>query len=333
MIKAFVVFIFFFSFAFANHEPIVLEEFVLPSDSFPFCHASSIVETEGGLLVGYFAGSKEGENDVAIYLSAYQNGQWLSPEKVASADNVPCWNPVLSKLGKDSFLLFYRAGNSPRCWSSFMMRSDNNGKSWTHPTILPAGVLGPIKNKPLLLEDGVLLCGSSVESYEAWGCWVDITTDEGKSWEKSNPINVKDHPYGIIQPTLFFSNSDTLMMLTRSKHIGMICSATSSDYGKTWTEAKPTSLPNPNSGIDAIRLKDGRILLVYNHSQKKRTPLNVAVSLDGGLNWNNVITLENNQGSYSYPAVIETSDGLVHITYSWNGSNIKHVVIDPSYLK
>src|SRR5205823_13495597 len=93
-----------------------------------------------------------------------------------------------------------------------------------------------------------------------------------------------------------------------------------------------TSLPNPNSGIDAVTLKDGRHLLVYNHTPSGRSPLNVAVSGDGK-EWRAALVLEKEPGEYSYPAVIQTSDGLVHATYTFKRERIKHVVIDPGELR
>jgi predicted neuraminidase len=91
-------------------------------------------------------------------------------------------------------------------------------------------------------------------------------------------------------------------------------------------------LPNPNSGTDAVTLRDGRHLLVYNHTAKGRSPLNVAVSTDGDT-WQAALVLENEPGEYSYPAVIQTADGLVHAVYTWKRQRIKHVVIDPAKLQ
>ena len=93
-----------------------------------------------------------------------------------------------------------------------------------------------------------------------------------------------------------------------------------------------TSLPNPNSAIDAVRLNDGRFLLVYNHSATERNLLNVAVSKDGR-EWRAALVLENQPGEFSYPAVIQSRDGLAHITYSWNRQKIRHVIVDPAKLK
>ena len=91
------------------------------------------------------------------------------------------------------------------------------------------------------------------------------------------------------------------------------------------------ALPNPNSGIDAVTLRDGRQLIVYNHANRGRSPLNVALSLDGKT-WQAALVLESEPGEYSYPAVIQSADGLVHITYTWKRQRIKHVIVDPSAL-
>jgi predicted neuraminidase len=116
-------------------------------------------------------------------------------------------------------------------------------------------------------------------------------------------------------------------------------SATSADNGKTWSPLEKTSLPNNNSGTDAVTLKDGRQLLVYNHVlppgkeiKGARTPLNVAISKDG-IKWYAAAILEDSPiGQYSYPSVIQASDGMVHVVYTWRRERIRHVVIDPSKL-
>jgi predicted neuraminidase len=92
---------------------------------------------------------------------------------------------------------------------------------------------------------------------------------------------------------------------------------------------KATALPNPSAGVDGETLKDGRHLLVYNHTPRGRTPLNVAISTDGK-EWAPLVTLESEPGEYSYPAMIQTRDGLVHITYTWKRKRIKHTVLDLS---
>jgi len=317
----------------AAHPAVIQDEFVFKTPPFPSCHASTLTETSTGtLLCACFGGTQEGMSDVSIWLSSLQE-TWTAPIQVASAEDIPCWNPVLFTMPSKEILLFYKAGRNPQMWSGCLIRSTDNGSHWSTPEIFPAGILGPIKNKPLLLSDGTLLCGTSVESWKRWGCWVDMTKDGCKTWTKSGPINVKEELYGIIQPTLFLTRQGDIKMLTRSFHIGAICTATSKDHGKTWSSATPTDLPNPNAGIDAVKLKDGRVVLVYNHTTSGRTPLNVAFSEDDGATWNMKITLEDTEGEFSYPAVIQTLDGLVHISYTWNRTNIKHVVLDPHLIK
>lgn len=286
-------FFIFLSSIYATHTSIVLEEFVFTNPPFAFCHASTLTETQ--------------------------------------KEEILCWNPVLYTLPTGEILLFYKAGAHPQLWSGFLKRSIDGGKTWLDSFDLPAGVVGPVKNRPLLLDNGTLLCGSSTESLRRWGCWIDITSDEGVTWKKSTPINAGTQLFGIIQPALVFSK-DKIRLLARSHQIGYICTAESNDEGLTWSLASSTSLPNPNSAIDAINLSDGRILLVYNHSKKNRYPLNIALSKDGGKSWDIKLALETQPGEFSYPCAIETKDQLIHISYTWNRKNIKHVVLDPRLL-
>ncbi len=316
----------------ATHPSIIKSEFIFNDPPFPSCHASTLTQTDSGsLLCACFGGTEEGALDVAIWLSNHDQ-EWSLPCKVAEEQDVPCWNPVLYTLPSKEVILFYKAGRNPEQWSGFIKRSHDHGKCWSEAELLPAGILGPIKNRPLLLPNGTMLCGSSIESWKRWGCWIDITTDNGLTWHKSTPINVPSQLFGMIQPALFFSKNGTIKLLARSHQIGSICAAESHDLGKTWSSAQPTSLPNPNAAIDAINLVDGRILLVYNHSKEYRSPLNIALSTDGGETWKMHVTLEDSRGEFSYPCVIQTKDGKIHVTYTWNRKNIKHVVLDPNLL-
>jgi predicted neuraminidase len=114
--------------------------------------------------------------------------------------------------------------------------------------------------------------------------------------------------------------------------VGRVCLAESTDDGRTWSTARATALPHPNAGLDAVKLADGRVLLVYNHTTKGRTPLSVALSTDDGDNWTTRLALEDGPGEYSYPAVIQARDGRVHVTYTWRRERIKHVALRPADL-
>lgn len=311
----------------------IVEEFVFENPPFASCHASTLTQTASGtLLCAYFAGSEEGAEDVGIWLSVRSEKGWAPPRLIAKEVGAPCWNPVLFTAPSGEVLLFYKVGLHPSSWSGALIRSTDEGKSWTAVENLPAGVIGPVKNKPLLLEDGTLVCGSSIESWRRWGCWMDITADQGKTWSKSQPINLKGNLFGIIQPTLFSTPEGSLRLLARSYRTGHICTASSEDGGTSWSDAVETALPSPNSAIDAVRLDTGQILLVYNHSKKERTPLNLALSKDG-VNFFPSLVLEDTPGEFSYPSIIQTKDHRIHISYTFNRTRIKYVVMDPSDLR
>ncbi|MDD3713166.1 MAG: exo-alpha-sialidase, partial [Candidatus Izemoplasmatales bacterium] len=194
--------------------------------------------------------------------------------------------------------------------------------------------IGPVKNKPELLPGGELICPTSTE-HNGWQVHMEFTSDRGKTWERTEPLN-DGKGIAAIQPSILRHPGGKLQILCRSKN-KRIMSAWSEDNGRTWSRLAPIDLPNPNSGTDAVTLKDGRHVLVYNHIDPdkewgRRNILNVAVS-DNGLNWQAAILLENDpdpDSEYSYPAVIQTDDGMLHITYTWNRKLIRHVVVDPS---
>jgi predicted neuraminidase len=300
--------------------------FVFDSAPFPSCHGATIVETRPGqFLAAWFGGTREGATDVAIWLSRYA-GQRSAPEKVAEEKGQPCWNPVLFKERRTGEVtLFYKAGPSPQQWSGFYRRS-TDGATFGDSYILPAGLLGPIKNKPIQLADQTILAPTSVESFKAWACWVERSVDGGRNWTKHGPIFHPQKPLGVIQPSILVRPDGSLFMIMRStKEIGQICSAESKDGGVTWSPAQPIQdLPNPNSGIDAVTLADGRHVLVYNPTHQGRTPLVVSVASPDGKTWKQAVTLESEPGEYSYPAVIQASDGSIQVVYTWRRQKIRH---------
>jgi predicted neuraminidase len=304
--------------------------FIFEKAPFASCHASTIVEAEPGrLLAAWFGGKAEGAGDVKIWLAHFDGRAWSPPEVVAEEPGFPCWNPVLFRSRSKTLFLFYKAGPNPMSWSGYVRRSADGGRTWERAEQLPAGLLGPIKNKPIQRGDGAILAGTSVESHRAWCCWLERSTDDGKTWRRFGPIAVPDRPYGIIQPTLFEAADGRLVALCRSRGIGLICQAESKDDGQTWSPARATDLPNPNSGIDAVRTAGGDVYLAYNPSKLGRSPLAVAHSADDGRTWKLLATLEDQAGEFSYPAIIAGNDGRLHVTYTWNRRHIKHVTLDP----
>ena len=312
---------------------IVASEFIFEQAPFPSCHASTIAETKTGLVAAWFGGTRERNPDVGVWVARRSKTGWSKPVEVANGiqltgQRYPCWNPVLFQAERGPILLFYKVGPSPDEWWGMLITSTDGGASWSKPARLPDGILGPIKNKPVRLKDGSILCGSSTEN-TGWRVHMELTKDLGVTWQKSEPLNDRIQ-FGAIQPAILVHPSGAIQILCRSRQ-KRITECWSTDGGKTWGAMKATPLPNPSAGIDAVMLKDGRALVVYNHTENARSPLNIAVSADGKT-WKAALVLEGQPGEYSYPAVIQTSDGLVHVTYTWRRERIKHVVIDPRNL-
>ena len=307
---------------------VVRSEFIYETAPFPSCHASTIEETKSGLITAFFGGTDEKDPDVGIWVSRHANGKWTAPTEVANGvqpdgKRNPTWNPVLFQPKSGPLLLFYKVGPSPSRWWGMMMRSTDDGKTWSKPEKLPDGILGPIKNKPVQLADGTILCGSSTE-HAGWKIHFERTKDLGKTWTRTEAES-DPKQFETIQPTILV-HQDRLQALCRSGQ-GRVTEVWSTDKGHTWSPMTKTELPNPDAGIDGVTLKDGRHVLVYNPTTRGRTPLSVAISSDGKT-WQSIATLETQPGEYSYPAVIQARDGKIHVTYTWKRERIKHAALD-----
>lgn len=322
---------------------ILVDEFIYDTAPFPQCHAATIAETPQGLVTAFFGGTKERNPDVEIWVSRRLNGHWTAPVSVANGiqnDTLryPTWNPVLYQVPGGDLLLFYKVGPSPGTWKGWMKSSADNGKTWSEAKALPDGFIGPVKDKPVLLPNGILLSPSSTED-DGWKVHFEASADTGKTWTMIGPIN-DGQTVKAIQPAILIHKNGDLQALARGR-VRAILETWSHDNGKTWSPLEPMDLPNNNSGLDAVTLKDGRFLLVYNHvlppadaknGKGARTPLNLAWSRDGKT-WYAAAILEDSPISqYSYPSIIQSSDGMVHIVYTWRRTKIKYVKIDPSKL-
>jgi len=319
----------------ADRNPsLLVSEFIFTDAPFAQCHASTVIETANGeWLAAWFGGRHEKSADTAIWMARRDAKGWSAPQKIADgigADGKrqPVWNPVLFQPRGGPLLLFYKVGPDPAQWRGMLTSSNDGGRNWAKPGRLPGDVLGPAKNKPIELADGTILSPSSSES-DGWRLVIERSTDHGRSWQRIGPLATAGS-IEAIQPTLLAWRSGRIQLLARSRQ-GRIVESASTDGGLNWSPLRTTSLPNPNSGIDAVMLRDGRALLVYNPSRWRRSPLRVAISGDGRI-WRDALKLEDGWGEYSYPAVIQSADGLVHVTYTWKRERIRHAVIDPRQL-
>lgn len=314
---------------------LVTNELIFSKAPFKQCHASSLIELSNGrMMTVWFGGTHERHPDVCIWGAVTDAKKWSAPTLLADGiinDTLryPCWNPVLFRSNTGELFLFYKVGPSPSEWWGMFKRSVDDGQTWSKALQLPAGILGPIKNKPIYVGSRIV-SPSSVENGDVWHAHMELSDDNGNTWSRS--LLDTSSGYKLIQPTLLSLQDGTILALLRSDQ-NFIVESRSTDKGITWSKPAKTSIRNPNSGIDAVTLKNGLHVLVYNPANagkewfEGRSKLFVMVSADGEHRHDAYKLEDNVSGEYSYPAVIQSKDGLVHITYTSNRTSIRHVVL------
>ena len=292
----------------------IKKEFIYEKiENVPSCHASTILPLpDGRVMAAWFAGEHESNDNVRIWYSVKENGVWSVPEKIYSAENVPHWNPVLDLRNDGTIRLYYKKGRKIKSWITWFADTKDCGKTWSEPKeLVPddtnAG-RGPVQNK---------------KTKRLWRCFIDVSRDDGDTWEKCDYIVRPRKTYGLvsmIQPTLWQDDEGVVHALMRTDK-GRIYKSESVDGGLHWSKAERTEMPNNNSGIDCVRVPDGRIFLVYNPVSENwgdRSPLALAVSADNGRTFENVCILEEEKdGEFSYPAITFHNNRLF-IAYTYN---------------
>lgn len=293
-------------------------------------HASTLARLpDGTCLAAWFAGTKEGNDDVSIWGARGGAHGWAEPACWAKVCDLPHWNPVLHLAPDGKVTLFFKVGADCAGWTTWVSHSRDDGATWSSPEILVPGDCdgrGPVKNKPILLADGMLLAPGSRETGGLWRVFVDRSRDGGRTWTASDEVAMDRTAVtgaGAIQPTVWESAPGRVHMLVRTS-CGWVCRSDSGDGGVTWSPLRKTALPNNNSGIDLACDATGRLLLALNPvggNWAARTPLALLGSDDNGTTWNPVVELETESGEYSYPAVIATPRGFAG-TYTWKRETI-----------
>ncbi len=306
--------------------------FIFENPTTPYeCHASTVLKlSEGNFLAAWFAGSKEGNEDVAIWVARCINGIWEKASIVSGEQNIPHWNPVLMQNRDGSVTLFYKIGHQIPHWETMVMHSHDQGEHWSEAKkLVPEdkdGGRGPVKNKALRLPSGRILAPCSTEQGR-WLCFCDISEDEGQTYRKI-PIPAADDA-DMIQPSFWEGTDGRIHALMRTNK-GSIYHSTSADQGESWSPATPTDIPNNNSGLDCVKAKDGKVYLVCNPIAKNwgaRSPLSLLVSADDGVHFSKVMDLEDTAGEYSYPAMIADGNQL-YITYTYNRKGIRFLALE-----
>ncbi|GAA5224735.1 sialidase family protein [Membranihabitans marinus] len=299
--------------------------------SFAQCHASTLARMDNGqYIVSWFGGTEEKNDDVGIWISIGEPGQWSDPLEVMKIREDPHWNPVLFTKPDGSIILYFKVGKEIPTWETWYTVSKDHGKTWSEAKeLVPGdrGGRGPVKNKIIVLSNGDWLAPASHEEGQ-WDSFVDISKDEGETWTMTPYIEMDREIFkwkGSIQPTLWESSPGQVHMLVRTGD-GVIGRADSKDYGATWTPIYKTDLPNPNSGIDLVKVEDGRLVLLYNPDDKNwgdRAPLTMAVSEDNGKTWPHKWNIETGvpDDEFSYPSIVAWGNNVAAV-YTWQREKV-----------
>lgn len=321
---------------------IVANEFVMPIRENWSAHASHLIPLDNGeVFCVFFYGTAEANDDVRIYGSLRSSeGVWSEPVALSEDDGVPHWNPVLFRRNDGSVILFYKVGKTIANWQTRIMLSHDNCRTWSNSyEMIPgdtSGGRGPVRNKPIYLSDGTILAPGSTEQGE-WKCFFDRSTDDGKTWVRTDDIRLPAEMLekydtlisrGIIQPTVWETEAGIHALMRSSE--GFVFRTDSTD-GINWTQPQAIELPNNNSGIDAVPLPNGRIILACNpvsDNWGKRTPLSLFLSRDNGFHFELLTHLVTcSRGGYAYPA-LQYDCGKLHISYTWDRETICYMCFE-----
>lgn len=305
-----------------------------PMPSHPMAHAPTLTELPNGeLLCAFYAGTHETALDQAIFVARAhrrrdRGWEWTKPYKLVDTPQKADGNPVLFTSPEGNLWLFFVTLQGTGWASSllFAIKSYDGGETWSEPELLSA-VRGKMsRTKPLVTEGGVWLLPLYDEI--RWRPIFWWSEDEGKTWQESS-VQTRYH---LIQPAVVELSGGKLLAYCRSDS-GRIFRIVSEDGGRSWSEPEPTDLPNPNSAIDMVRLSDSSLVLAFNDSIDKRTPLSIAYSPCGDEKWTFIRDLEVGEGEFSYPCLLGASDGSIHCVYTYLRKTIRHAVFDKEWLK
>jgi predicted neuraminidase/peroxiredoxin len=299
-------------------------------------HCSTIAEAPNGdMLCLWYGGSYESAEDQALFLSRLPKGgsSWSEAERLVWNMEYPPGNAVLF-LGTDNRLWIIwgrmestrplrRGGGWDAC--RLMVRySDDNGVTWSADTEIVDSFGWLPRNPSLTLNDGTLALPVS-GSCDGKGGSALLILDTAKAvWGRSGFISAGS------QPTVIQRNDGSLLAYMRNQP--RLLQSESPDNGQTWTAPVRSEHKNPGAGAAMLKLRSGRIVLVYNDSETERTPLCIIQSYDDGKTWQDRRILEADDGEYSYPFITQSADNTIHVTYTYRRYSIKHTAFNDAWL-
>jgi predicted neuraminidase len=312
-----------------------------PEEPFVSCHCSVIIELDNGdLLAGYYAGEGEARPNAAWVLARKTPGaESFDPlQVVADTPGKPEGNGILLQNAEKDVVLVYgtmhgelegKPGPGVR-WVTCdlrMKRSSDRGVTWSQAEMIDAEWGHVPRCKPIRLRTGEWMFGTE---YKDGQSRILTSSDEGKSWSVISTIPGERNQH----PALIERKDGSILGLLRpAGRQGFIMRSASVDRGKTWAPAVRTELFSPFAAIDAVRLQDERIALVWNDSQEARNPLTLALSEDEGETWVCRRDLVTGEGQFHYPAIIQSADGKIHVSFTNNRKTIDHIALDVNWIE
>ncbi|MGE3313566.1 MAG: exo-alpha-sialidase [Planctomycetaceae bacterium] len=300
-------------------------------------HCSTIAEAgNGDLLCLWYGGSYESADDQALFLARRLKGQraWEAPQVLIRGPKPLPGNGVVFVDGEKRVWIVWSRMESTRPigrgqgWNEcrLMFRtSGDHGITWTPDAeFLQADIRGVPRNPPVRRANGDLVLPVEGAEGGVEGSTFLIGSALGTQWRKGG------FTAGGSQPAVVERKDGTLFALMRKAP--RLTQIESSDGGETWSEATESTLRNPDSGITMTKLASGNLVVVFNDSDRMRTPLSIARSIDEGRSWETPLQLESNPGEYSYPCAIQTADKKIHVTYTYRRYSIKHVEFNEDWL-
>lgn len=310
-----------------------------PQDAaYPGVHVASIqTAPNGDLLYSFYAGTEEGADDVATYMSRLPVGakRWTEPRVIFDEPGQPDGNAVLWADGDTTFLLFstIRGGG----WTDAdlrLIRSGDSGKTWSAPEQIRSDWGWLFGTRPFRMSNGEVLVPIYSEAQWSSGwyipsdnytTWVPFPGDDDTVWPQS--------PNGAIQPATVELEPGHLLAYLRTRDQA-IYRTESFDYGRTWTPATSTGLPNNNARVALLKLDNGNLVMASNPITSGRNILRLALSTDQGKTWQSSVDVESEPGAeFSYPYLLQTDDGMIHLAYTHRRESMRHVVFNEEFLR
>lgn len=333
----------------------------IPNGGYRSGHGPALLELPNGdLLCVWFAGSFEGNADVHIVCSRLEkdSGAWTEPVDVSGDPERSEQNPSLFYGPDGAAWCMYTAQLDRQAGKDNMQftavvrcqKSTDGGRTWgPYETVFPEE--GTFCRQPIqILSNGRWifsnwLCTDSAEGLSGDPTAFRISDDQGKTWRTV----MMPESHGHVHANVVELEPGHLVAFMRNREAYRIHRSESFDYGETWSEPKPTPLPNNNSSISAIKLQSGRVAIAYNPTCTPdpqpgkaawpglRCPVAVALSEDGGLTFPIIRWMERGEGyigdenktnnkQYEYPYLMQTKDGMIHLAYAaWTRDAMKYV--------